>query len=84
MCGRGFISVDAGTTGNVAEGNYVGLNAAGTGAIPNAFSGGGIFNGATGNTIGGTAPGSGNVISGNTDQGLYIGNPGTRQQPRRG
>ena len=55
-------------TGNVVQGNYIGLNAAGTTALPNsAFSGAiQIFNGASSNTIGGTVAGAGNVISGNT------------------
>jgi hypothetical protein len=49
--------------GNVVEGNYVGLNAAGTGAVRN---GEGINVEFTGGTrIGGTLPGTGNVISGN-------------------
>ena len=51
------------TASNVIEGNYIGLNAAGSASIPNAV---GVYDsGAQGNTIGGTAAGAGNVISGN-------------------
>ena len=63
---------DAGTSGNIVAGNYIGLNPAGTAAMPNAYSGVGIFSGATGNLVGGTAPGAGNVISGNRNQGVLI------------
>jgi len=53
-------------TGNVVQGNFVGTNAAGNGAVPNRWDG--IFlDDAPGNTIGGTAAGAGNVISGNGD-----------------
>ena len=53
------------------EGNFVGTNALGTSAIPNA-EGIAIQNdsGAGGLVIGGTAPGAGNLISGNTDRGI--------------
>ncbi len=59
----------ASSTGNVILGNYVGLNAAGTAAIPN--SNGIAVNGPT-NTIGGTIAGAGNTISGNIMYGIYI------------
>ncbi|MBI3947394.1 MAG: hypothetical protein HY321_15840 [Armatimonadetes bacterium] len=55
-------------TGNVIQGNYVGLRADGSGAVIPAKtdSPAGIkISDASGNTIGGTAPGAGNVISGN-------------------
>jgi hypothetical protein len=59
--------------GNLVQGNYIGLNAAGTAAVPNGGSGiqigfpaaGNVVG--IGNTIGGTSPGAGNVISGNTN-----------------
>src|SRR5437016_3359526 len=43
---------DSGSTTNVVEGNYIGLNATGTAALPNAYAGVEIFGGATNNTIG--------------------------------
>jgi CSLREA domain-containing protein len=61
----------ASATGNVIEGNYIGLNASGTSAIPNNTQGVSI-GGAVGNTIGGTTPGAGNVISGNGMCGIEV------------
>ena len=74
---HGLVVSDAGTSGNVVSGNFVGLNAAGTAAVTNAYAGISFSDGATGNTIGGLAPGSANVISGNTHQGIRIGDAGT-------
>ena len=58
------------STGNVIQGNYVGLNAAGTGAVANSF--GVLINGASSNTIGGTTAGERNVISGNSFEGVTL------------
>ena len=68
------IIVEAGGDDNLIEGNYIGTNAAGTGALPN---GAGIaVEGGTGNTIGGATSvagtGAGNVISGNANDGLDL------------
>jgi hypothetical protein len=63
---------DSGTSDNLVEGNDIGVNAAGTGALPNAYNGLDIVSGASGNTVGGTTSGSGNVISGNTNNGVDI------------
>jgi hypothetical protein len=52
----------------LVQGNYIGLNAAGTAPVANLR--GVDFYGAKSNTIGGTAPGAGNVISGNTAEGI--------------
>ncbi len=57
-------------TNNVIEGNYIGLNAAGTVLVKNptivgSNTTGVDISGASGNTVGGTAPGARNVISGN-------------------
>jgi hypothetical protein len=65
------IQID-GTTANIVQGNYIGLNAAGAGAIPNTNQGIAIFGSATNNVIGGTAAGAGNVISGNGGIGITI------------
>ncbi len=60
---------DGGTSGNLIAGNYIGLDAAGTKAIGNGFSGILLRDGADGNTIGwdgnGNAADMINVISGN-------------------
>lgn len=63
----------SGTSGgnNTVQGNYIGTNAAGTGAVGN-FGDGIAIAEATNNTIGGTAAGAGNVISGNGDDGIQI------------
>ncbi|HTB83122.1 MAG TPA: M12 family metallopeptidase [Candidatus Sulfotelmatobacter sp.] len=66
---------DPGTSFNSVQGNYIGLNAAGTGALPNGYAGVEIFNGASSNTIGGFTSGAGNVISGNTQDGVLIYGP---------
>ena len=69
---------DSPMTGNVIQGNYIGVNAQGNAAIPNQREGINInsFNSnvpVTGNTVGGTAPGAGNVISGNHFDGIDLG-----------
>ncbi|MEZ5596734.1 MAG: LamG-like jellyroll fold domain-containing protein [Pseudomonadales bacterium] len=62
----GLRIVSAGTDNNVVQGNYIGLNAAGTAALSNGSFGLVIDLGASGTVIGGTNPDEGNVISGNT------------------
>ncbi len=56
------------------QGNWIGTNAAGTGAVANdvGVSVSGPFGPATRNRIGGTAAGAGNVISGNGDGGGVV------------
>ena len=69
---------DSGTNTNVVLGNYIGLNATGTAAVPNAFAGIEIFNGAASNTIGSsTSTGGRNILSGNSAQGIVIADVGT-------
>ena len=69
------IFMTAGTTGNLVQGNFIGTNAAGTGAIGNGT--GVATEGQSGNfsshTIGGTAPGARNIISGNNGPGISLG-----------
>jgi parallel beta-helix repeat protein len=67
----------SGTSHNVVEGNYIGLNAAGTAALSNRVNGVVIEGGATENTIGGTTAGERNVISANSSDGVYITGSGT-------
>jgi hypothetical protein len=57
----------AGATGNVIEGNFIGMDQTGTVALGNSssFHGVAIDDGAGHNTVGGTAAGSGNLISAN-------------------
>jgi len=58
------------TSDSVVQGNLIGTNAPGIGAVPN---GAGVTtNSASGIRIGGAEPGTGNVISGNTDAGIIV------------
>ena len=67
------ISLDgAGVSNNVIAGNYIGLNASGTGLIGNGNDGVFIVNGASNNTVGGATTAHRNVIAGNSD-GVQIG-----------
>ena len=64
--GTGISLQNPTATGNLVQGNYIGVNAAGTGAAAETAAPGGIpmIAGATGNTIGGAVAGAGNVVSG--------------------
>lgn len=68
---QGVYATGAGTSGNVIQNCYVGVNAAGTAALANGQHGV-LLNGAPNNTVGGTAAGVGNVIAGNTFSGVYV------------
>ncbi len=57
---QGVVIRDAGTTGNVVQNNYIGLNAAGSALIQNSREGVLIYSGADGNAVG--VAGAGNVI----------------------
>ena len=63
----GIAFFELGASGNVAEGNWVGLNAAGTGTIGNNQTGIAIIDGATGDSA------LDNVVSGNGMAGVGIG-----------
>lgn len=62
---NGVFLVGVGASNNVVSGNYIGLNSAGTAALPNGVGGVGL-SAAPGNII------SDNVISGNRDAGVYL------------
>src|SRR5205085_10764500 len=66
---------DAGTSGNIVAGNYVGTDATASSALANNI-GVNVVDGVSGNTIGGTTAGARNVISGNSF-GVAIGGAGT-------
>lgn len=73
--GRAGVNINgASATGNIVAGNYIGLNAAGTGRLTGDVSNnsGVRVTDAAGNTIGGTAAGAGNVISGSSIQNILI------------
>ena len=67
---RGIEIRDAGTNGNIVEGNKIGTDPAGTGGFPNNI-GVSVFNGASNNRIGGTAANAGNIIAFNLDDGIH-------------
>ena len=60
--GYGVRIQGAGATGNRVEGNYIGIDATGTGSVNNV---GVAIDGAANNTVGGTTAATRNVISGN-------------------
>ncbi|HCV42810.1 MAG TPA: hypothetical protein DGH68_04960, partial [Bacteroidetes bacterium] len=67
------IQLTGGTAGrNVVQGNFIGVNAAGTGALGNAQVGVAIFGSTLPDTIGGTDPGARNILSGNGFEGIYV------------
>jgi hypothetical protein len=68
---HGVFIGDAGSNNNLVQGNKIGLNAAGSAAIPNG-TGIEITAGAQANTIGGTTTGARNIVSGNTFDGISI------------
>ena len=75
--GEGLRLENAGTSGNVVQGNQVGTAPGGGSAIGNSFAGVTMYGGATGNTIGGTTAAQGNLLSGNGTVGLVFGDSGT-------
>src|SRR5262249_62318596 len=62
----------ASVSGNVVQGNYLGVDATGGRELGNTRSGVVINFGASNNIIGGTAAGAGNLILANTESGVYI------------
>ncbi len=60
-----------GNSNDVVQGNFIGTNAAGNGAVANGGVGV-LVNGSSNVTIGGTADGAGNLISGNTGGGVDV------------
>lgn len=74
---QGATVSDPGTVGNVIAGNYIGLNAAGSAAVPNGWSGIQFFGGAQSNTLGGATSDARNIISGNTFQGIALSDANT-------
>lgn len=70
--GSGISIVDNGTNYNVVSGNYIGLTASGTAALPNTGFGVGLGRGASYNKIGGDGSDEGNTIRGNLDHGIEV------------
>jgi hypothetical protein len=70
---RGIDMSGAGSTGNLIQGNIIGLNAAGNAKLGNTNAGVWLHSGAAHNTIGGLVAGAGNVVSGNGGHGVQLG-----------
>ncbi len=68
----GLYFVAAGSTGNVAQGNFIGLNAAASAPIPNGTQGVEFTTTASNNTIGGVAVGAPNIIASNGGDGVRV------------
>jgi len=73
----GIYITDSNTTGNILLGNYIGTDARGSNAVPNALSGVLVGNGASGNVVGGTNALARNLLSGNLQYGLWVSDPTT-------
>jgi hypothetical protein len=63
------VRIDAGASGNLVLGNYIGLNYS---SVALANSGNGLNIAGNKNTVGGTASGARNIISGNSKDGLLL------------
>ncbi|MGE5144964.1 MAG: beta strand repeat-containing protein, partial [Acidobacteriota bacterium] len=69
-----FVGIETnGGTNHVIQGNLIGTNALGTGALPGIGQGIALGHVTTGVQIGGTTPAAGNVISGNGGAGISLG-----------
>ena len=68
---EGIEIADSNSRDNLIIGNFIGTNAAGTGAVANEGMGV-LIEGAKNNTIGGSSPSDRNVISGNGEDGVVI------------
>jgi trimeric autotransporter adhesin len=75
--GDGIEITGSASTGNVVQGNYIGLDVTGTLDGGNLGDGIRIANGASNNTIGSTDAGGRNIISGNNNNGIQLEGSGT-------
>ncbi|MGI4938617.1 MAG: beta strand repeat-containing protein, partial [Janthinobacterium lividum] len=64
------IAVNVGASNVTVQGNYIGVNAAATGAVAN--GGAGVLVNGSSVLVGGTAAGAGNIISGNAFSGINL------------
>jgi len=62
----------SGTSGNVVQGNTIGLNLSGAAALANTYDGIAVLNDASDNTLGGTASGAGNILAANGQFGILL------------
>ena len=73
----GVLITGSNTVKNTVEGNYIGINANGTGAASNGLCGIFIGGATTGNIIGGTNINARNIISGNFEYGVFTSDTNT-------
>ncbi len=71
------VLLDSTASSNQVLGDYIGSNAAGSGAVANKV---GIEDGGSGNTLGGSVAGARNVISGNSGDGVLLDSGGSGNQ----
>lgn len=78
ISGNGSVGIDggvlifgSGATGNVVQGNFIGLDASGISPVPNLGRGVAIHY-ASYNLVGGPMPGAGNLIAGNRASGVRV------------
>jgi hypothetical protein len=71
---NGLTLLHGDATNNTLSGCWIGLDATGTNAAPNALQGILLANGAGGNVIGGTTALARNVLSGNSQYGIFLTN----------
>lgn len=69
--GEGIFVMNAGSTNNIIQGNFIGTDITGFVARGNVFQGI-TFENTTGNQIGGSAAGSANLISANGNRGIHL------------
>jgi len=80
----GLVFGDGGTSGNIAQGNFIGTDPSGTASIGNGFAGVYLIGGTSANYLGGVQPGTGNLISGNSGYGVFVADSGTNGNFIRG
>ncbi len=68
----GVLFYETGVSNNLVQGNFIGLNAAGTAAVSNAWAGVDLYYGPQFNQIGGATAAARNVISGNGQDGVFL------------
>jgi titin len=66
------IGPNTAASGNVIQGNFIGVDSSGTIALGNGFHGLAIHSGSANNLVGGTAAGAGNVIAYNLSSGVSL------------
>jgi titin len=82
--GYGIYISDAGTAGNLVQGNIIGADPTGTNALGNGYANVLLQLGATNNVIGGTGAGAGNVIAFSGGAGVLLLNASTTNNSIRG